>query len=242
MTALLRKEINLFFSSVTGYVVVILFLIVNSIFLWFIPGDNFLEWGYADLSQMFENAPYVFLLLIPAITMRSFADEKNYGTLESLITKPISETQIIIAKYLAALILVCFALLPTLIYYYTLYQLGNPIGNIDSAAVAGSYLGLILLASIYVAIGIFASSIADNQIVSLLIAFALCLIVSEGFQLLAGLSVFQRFNLLITNLGIRSHYVSISRGVIDTRDIIYFLSANVLFLLATKTMLQKRNW
>lgn len=242
MTALLRKEINLFFSSVTGYVVVILFLIVNSIFLWLIPGDNFLEWGYADLSQMFENAPYVFLLLIPAITMRSFADEKNYGTLESLITKPISETQIIIAKYLAALILVCFALLPTLIYYYTLYQLGNPIGNIDSAAVAGSYLGLILLASIYVAIGIFASSIADNQIVSLLIAFALCLIVSEGFQLLAGLSVFQRFNLLITNLGIRSHYVSISRGVIDTRDIIYFLSANVLFLLATKTMLQKRNW
>lgn len=242
MTALLRKEINLFFSSVTGYVVVILFLIVNSIFLWLIPGDNFLEWGYADLSQMFENAPYVFLLLIPAITMRSFADEKNYGTLESLITKPISETQIIIAKYLAALILVCFALLPTLIYYYTLYQLGNPVGNIDSAAVAGSYLGLILLASIYVAIGIFASSIADNQIVSLLIAFALCLIVSEGFQLLAGLSVFQRFNLLITNLGIRSHYVSISRGVIDTRDIIYFLSANVLFLLATKTMLQKRNW
>lgn len=242
MIALLKKEINLFFSSVTGYLVVILFLIVNSVFLWLIPGDNFLEWGYADLTRMFENAPYVFLLLIPAITMRSFADEKNTGTLETLITKPISETQIILAKYMAALALVIFALFPTLIYYYTLYQLGNPVGNIDSAAVAGSYLGLVLLASVYVAIGVFASSLAENQIVSMLIAFALCLFVSEGFQMLAGLKLFQNMNLLITNLGIRSHYISISRGVIDTRDLVYFISANVIFLLGTKTMLQKRNW
>jgi ABC-2 type transport system permease protein len=242
VVALLKKELNLFFSSVTGYLVVILFLLVNSVFLWFLPDDNLLDFGYADLSRFFENAPYVFLLLIPAITMRSFAEEKSLGTLESLITKPVSETSIILAKYLAALILVIFAIFPTLIYYITLYWLGNPMGNIDSGAVAGSYLGLIFLGSVYISIGIFASSLTDNQIVSLLIAFVMCLFVSEGFQLLANLPVFRTFNLFFIELGIRSHYISISRGVIDTRDVVYFISANVFFLLSTKTVLQKRNW
>lgn len=206
------------------------------------PDDNLLDFGYADLSRFFENAPYVFLLLIPAITMRSFAEEKSLGTLESLITKPVSETSIILGKYLAALILVIFAIFPTVIYYISLYILGNPVGNIDSGAVAGSYLGLIFLASVYISIGIFASSLTDNQIVALLLAFVMCLFVSEGFQLLATLPVLRSFNLFFIELGIRSHYISISRGVIDTRDVIYFISANVFFLLSTKTLLQKRNW
>lgn len=242
MWALFKKEINSFFSSLIGYIVISVFLIVNAIFLWLVPDSNLLDYGYADLRLFFENAPYIFLLLIPAITMRSFAEEKNLGTLESIITKPISETKIILAKYLASTVLVIFAILPTITYYITLYKLGNPIGNIDTGAVIGSYIGLILLASVYVSIGIFSSSVTDSQIVALLLSISLCLIVSEGFQLLAGIRFFKSFSLFWTEMGILTHYVSMSRGVIDTRDLIYFISVNVFFLLGTKTMLQKRKW
>lgn len=242
MWALFKKEINSFFSSLIGYIVIILFLAVNAIFLWLVPNSNLLDYGYADLRLFFENAPYIFLLLIPAVTMRSFAEEKNLGTLESIMTKPISESRVIFAKYMASLVLVIFAVLPTITYYITLYVLGNPAGNIDSGAVMGSYIGLLLLASVYVAIGIFASSLTDSQIVSLLISVCLCLLVSEGFQLLADLRTFKSLNLFLTEMGIVTHYVSMSRGVVDTRDIVYFLSANIFFLLCTKTVLQKRKW
>ncbi len=242
MKALFRKELNNFFSSLVGYVVVIIFLLVNSIFLWMIPENNLLDYGYADLSLFFENAPYIFLLLIPAITMRSFAEEKSTGNIEPLLIRPITETRIIFAKYLAALVLVIFALLPTILYYISLYNLATPVGNIDTGAVIGSYVGLVLLASVYVAIGIFASALSGNQIVSLLIAMGISLWMLEGFRMVGELDFFKNINLFLIELGIMSHYTSISRGVIDTRDVLYFLSVNAFFLLFTKTILQKRKW
>ncbi len=241
MIALFRKEINSFFSSLTGYIVIIIFLVVNSIFFWMVPG-NVLDNGYADMRIFFENAPYIFLVLVPAVTMRSFAEEKSIGTLESLITKPISETRIILAKYFASLVLVFFAILPTITYLITIYFIGNPVGNVDTGAAIGSYIGLLLLASIYISIGLFASSLTDNQIVALLLSVALCVIMTEVFNILGGLEFFKAFNLLVLEMGILPHYISISRGVIDSRDVIYFLSANLFFLLCTKTVLQKRKW
>lgn len=242
MKALFRKELNSFFSSLVGYVVVIIFLLVNSIFLWMIPDNNLLDYGYADLSLFFENAPYIFLLLIPAITMRSFAEEKSTGNIEPLMIRPVTETKIIFAKYFAALVLVVFALIPTVLYYISLYNLATPVGNIDTGAVLGSYIGLILLASVYVSIGIFSSALTGNQIVSLLIAMVISLWMLEGFGLIGGLDIFKNINLFLIELGIMSHYTSISRGVVDTRDVIYFLSVNAFFLLFTKTILQKRKW
>jgi ABC-2 type transport system permease protein len=241
--ALFRKEINNFFSSIIGYVVIILFLLVNAIFFFGVFGqDNILDQGYANMNSFFENAPYIFLLLIPAITMRSFAEEKSIGTIESLITKPISETRIILAKYFAAIVLVIFSILPTFTYYFSLYFMGNPVGNIDTGSVMGSYLGLILLASIYISIGLYASSVTENQIVALLLSMALCLTVTVLFNYLGELKLLKAVDLFVLELGVLPHYVSISRGVIDTRDIVYFISANAFFLLWTKTVLQKRKW
>jgi ABC-2 type transport system permease protein len=237
--ALFKKEINSFFSSLTGYIVIITFLLVNSIFFWIWPG-SVLDKGYAEMLILFENAPYVFLLLIPAVTMRSFAEEKNSGNIESLITKPISEIRIIMAKYLASLVLVAIAILPTFTYYISLYFTGNPMGNIDTGSVMGSYMGLVMLGSIYVAIGLFCSSLTENQIVALILSIVLCFLMTEVFNWLGGL--FGAYDLFIFELGILPHYVSISRGVVDTRDVVYFLSVNGFFLLCTKTVLQKRKW
>jgi ABC-2 type transport system permease protein len=224
-------------------VVIILFLLVNAIFFFGVFGqDNILDQGYANMNSFFENAPYIFLLLIPAITMRSFAEEKSIGTIESLITKPISETRIILAKYFAAIVLVIFSILPTFTYYFSLYFMGNPVGNIDTGSVMGSYLGLILLASIYISIGLYASSVTENQIVALLLSMALCLTVTVLFNYLGELKLLKAVDLFVLELGVLPHYVSISRGVIDTRDIVYFISANAFFLLWTKTVLQKRKW
>lgn len=242
MYALFRKELNSFFSSLTGYIVVIVFLVVNAIFLWLLPGRNLLDYGYADLSPFFRDAPYIFLLLVPAITMRSFAEEKSLGTIETLFTKPVSETRIILAKYLACIVLVIFALIPTVVYYISLYRLGSTPGNIDTAGIIGSYLGLLFLASVYISIGLFASSLTDNQIVSLIFALFLCLVMTEGFRLMAGIRTFRAVDLFLLEMGVVSHYDSISRGVIDSRDVIYFLSANFFFLLLTHVSLSRRKW
>ena len=240
MIALFKKEINNFFSSLIGYIVIIIFLAVSSIFFWFLPNGNVFDYNEASMYTFFENAPYLFLLLIPAITMRSFAEEKSTGTLESLITKPISETMVILAKYFASLVLVGIAILPTTIYYFSLYHMGNPVGNIDTGSVIGSYFGLFLLASIYVAIGLFASSIANNQIVALLVAILLCLVLTQWLNWIGGWD--KGASLFLLDMGVLPHYMSISRGVIDTRDLVYFVTANAFFLLATKTILQKRKW
>jgi len=230
MLAILKKEFNSFFSSPIGFLVIGVFLVANGLFLWLFKSEfNILDYGFADLSPFFTLAPWVLLFLIPAITMRSFSDEKKQGTLELLLTKPISNLKIVLGKFLGAFVLVLLALLPTLLYVYTVNQLGNPAGNLDMAAVTGSYLGLLFLVAAYTAIGVFASTLSDNQIVAFIIAVVLCLLFYVGFDSIADLFS----STLIESFGMNTHFKSISRGVLDTRDIIYFISITVFFLTLT---------
>jgi len=243
MFALLRKEIESFLSSLIGYIVIIVFLLVVSFFLWVISfGQNIITNGYASIDGLFVIAPMVFLFLIPAITMRMFAEEKKSGTIEMLLTKPLSDMQIILAKFFAGVILVVFALLPTLIYYYSVYTLGLPPGNIDSGAMWGSYIGLLFLGATFVAVGLFASSVTDNQIVSFIMAALISAFFYLGFEFIWPLDIFSDVGLLISSLGILSHYDSISRGVVDTRDLIYFISVIAFFLMLTRFSLASRKW
>ncbi|MDX9697326.1 MAG: gliding motility-associated ABC transporter permease subunit GldF [Bacteroidales bacterium] len=243
MFTLLKKEISSFFSSITGYVVIIVFLLINSMFLWIFPGsNNLLDSGYASLEALFIIAPWIFLFLVPAITMRMFTDERKSGTIETLFTRPLTDLKIISAKSLAAFILVLFSLIPTLIYFYSVYKLGNPVGSIDSGGTWGSYIGLFFLSAIYVAIGIFASSITENQIVAFIIGMFLCFLMFMGFDYLSELAFLSKIDSFVINMGINEHYKSLSRGVIDSRDIIYFISVVVIFTLFTKLILQSRKW
>ncbi len=243
MISLLFKEINSFFSTITGYLVIIIFLLINSAFLWLFSGSfNMLDGGYASIDSLFLLAPWVFMFLIPAVTMRLFADEKRLGTLELILTKPLTDLHIIFSKFLAGFLLVVFALLPTLIYFYSMYQLGNPVGNIDTGGTMGSYIGLLFLAGSYTAIGLFASSLTDNQIVAFIIALALSFVFYFGFDQIAATGFMGEFELIIYNIGINEHYVSMSRGVIDSRDVIYFISLIMVFVFATRLVLQSRKW
>jgi ABC-2 type transport system permease protein len=242
MYALFKKELTGFLGSLLGYIVIGVFLLVNGLLLWALPFTNVLEFGYATLDPLFANAPYVFLLLIPAVTMRTFAEEKKSGTLETLFTKPISDIRIILAKYLASLVLVILSLLPTLLYVYTAGYLANPMWDVDFGAIWGSYIGLLLLASVYIAVGIFASTLTDNQIISFIYSVSLCLFLTFGMSELANFSSLRFVDLLILNLGLAEHYNSVSRGVIDTRDLLYFLSADAFFLGLANLILQKRKW
>ncbi len=230
MIAILKKEISTFFASPIGYLVIGLFLVLNGLFLWLFKGEfNILDNGFSDLSSFFTLAPWVFIFLIPAVTMRSISDEKKQGTLELLLTKPISHLQVTLGKYLGALALIVLAVLPTLLYVYTVSQLGNPIGNIDVGSTFGSYLGLLFLAGAYTAIGMYASTFSDNQIVAFIIAVALCFFFYFGFNGIADLVS----NDKISAFGMESHYKSMSRGVIDTRDILYFISIIIFFIFLT---------
>jgi ABC-2 type transport system permease protein len=241
MITLLKKEINEFFSTITGYIVVLVFLLAIGLFMWVFPGQyNVLDSGYASLDTLFTLAPWIFLFLVPAVTMRMIAEEKKSGTMELLMTRPISDLQIVISKYLAALVLVLIALIPTLIYFYSVYHLGNPVGNVDVAGTVGSYIGLFFLAAIYVSIGIFASSLTSNQIIAFIIAVLISFFFYMGFDFLSGMWIFGGIDAFIVELGINAHYKSMSRGVIDTRDIIYFLSVIVVFVFLTKTIIQNR--
>ena len=243
MRVLLFKEIRGFFSSLTGYIVIIVFLVANSLFMWVFPGDlNVLDSGYASLDSLFTLAPWIFLFLVPAVTMRMFAEEKRAGTLEFLLTKPLSDLQIILAKYFGALLLVLLSLLPCLIYYWSVSSLGNPTGNLDSGGTWGAFIGLFFLAAIYVAIGVLASALSENQIIAFIIAVLLSFLAYTGFDYLASLPVFQSIDSFIMNLGINEHYKSISRGVVDSRDIIYYVATISLFIIVTKIKLQSRNW
>ena len=243
MYSLFVKEIRSFLSSLIGYIVIVVFLLAISLFMWIIKGEtNVLDNGYANIDTLFAIAPWVFLFLIPAITMRSFADEKKTGTIELLLTRPLTDIQIIIAKYGAGLMLVLIALVPTLLYYYSVYKLGAQPGNIDSGATWGSYVGLLLLGSSFVSIGIFASSLTDNQIISFIFSLALCFFCYTGFEQISSLSLFGKADTFIQAMGINQHYNSLARGVIDTRDVIYFVSFNAFFVLLTKTVLQSRKW
>ncbi len=243
MYTLFLREINNFFNNLIGYISIAVFLIINSLFLWVFPIDtNILQSGYANIDGLFSMGPFVFLFLIPAITMRFFADEKKSGTIEILLTKPLTDTRIVLAKYFAAFVLVVFSLLPTLIYVATVYNLGFPVGNMDMGATWGSYLGLLFLGAGFVAIGLFASSLTDNQIVSFIVSIFLCGFAYIGFEFIYSLDMFGNFDLFIRNLGIYAHYTSISRGVVDSRDVLYFLSLIVIFLLLTKVKLESRKW
>jgi len=237
---LFRKEISSFFSSIAGYVVVSVFLLSTGLFLWVLPGPlNIIQSGYATLDNFFITAPWLFLLLVPAVTMRLFAEEKTSATLEWLLTKPLSEMEIILAKYFAGITLVLLSLIPCLLYFFTVYLLGNPPGNIDTGATWGSFTGLFLLAATYTAIGIFSSAAAGNQVVALILAVILCLFFYLGFDYVAS---FLTASKGASEWGINYHYESLSRGVIDSRDLVYFFSCIALFIYSTQFFLQKRKW
>ncbi len=241
MIALIQREINSFFSSPIGYLVIGLFLVVNGLFLWvFKEPFNILDAGFADLAFFFQLSPWILIFLIPAVTMRSFSDEKKMGTLELLFTKPIAIHSIILGKYFGALILILLALIPTLLYVYTISELGNPAGNWDLGSTVGSYLGLLFLVIAYTAIGIFSSTLSENQIVAFIIAVFLCFFMYYGFEGFANYDLFGTYDYAISRLGMQAHFESISRGVLDTRDVIYFLSIALLFLGLTTIKLQKK--
>jgi ABC-2 type transport system permease protein len=243
MFFLFKKEIQGFFSTLTGYLVIIVFLAVTGVCLWVFPGAlNIPESGYASLDSLFYIAPWVFLFLVPAITMRSFSEEIKTGTIELLLTKPISELQLTVAKFLAAATLILIALLPCIVYIISVWRLGNPPGNLDTGATYGAMTGLLLLGAVYAAIGTFMSSLTDNQVVAFITAAVTSFVFYEGFDALAQLftdAVMQDF---ITYLGIKEHYASISRGVVDFRDLVYFFGVMLLFLLLTRLKLQSRKW
>ncbi|MDI1353698.1 MAG: gliding motility-associated ABC transporter permease subunit GldF [bacterium] len=246
MFTLYLKEIRSFLSSLIGYMAICVFITLISVFMWIIPSDgggyNILDNGFANIDPLFFIAPWVYLFLIPAITMRSFSEEKKNGTIELLLTRPLTDLQIVMAKYFAAFSLVIVSLLPTLVYYYSVHSLGAPKGNLDTGGMWGSYLGLLFLGAGFVSIGVFASSIAENQVIAFIIAMLLCFFFYVGFEYLADSGLFGRSAALLKSMGINDHYLSMSRGVMDTRDILYFASLIALFNLFTKLVLESRKW
>ncbi|HBK71598.1 MAG TPA: gliding motility-associated ABC transporter permease subunit GldF [Flavobacteriaceae bacterium] len=236
MIAILKKELNSFFASPIGYLVIAVFLIINGLFLWVFKGDfNILNAGFADLNSFFFIVPWFFLFLIPAITMRSFSDEFRLGTIEILKTKPLSDTQIVLGKFFGALILIILALIPTLIYVFSILKLGNPTNNLDFGSTLGSYIGLLFIAGAYTSIGLFTSTFSNNQIVAFIIAIIISFFMFYGFEALADLELSEA----LRSFGMYDHFKSISRGVIDTKDIVYFVSITIFFLFLTKLKLDK---
>ena len=243
MFALFKKEINAFFSTPVGYLIIAVFLLANSLLMWGFSSEyNVLDNGYAQMDSLFILAPILFLLFIPAVTMRLFADEHKEGTIELILTKPLTELQVVLAKYFAGLVLGVLSILPTLMHYISVYQLGETSGNLDSAGIFGSYIGLFFLASGFVAIGTFASALSKNQIVSFIIAIILSAFFYLGWDVIANGISDGKVELAIQYIGINSHYSSLSKGVIDSRDILYFISLNTLFILLTQTVLLSRKW
>lgn len=233
MITILKKEINEFLDSLIAYVVIGVFLIGIGLLMWVFPDTNVLDYGYASMETLFSLAPYVFMFLIPAITMKSFAEEKRNGTIELLYTLPFKEIDIVVGKFLAGFLLVLFSVLPTLIYYFSLSYLGNPVGNIDTAGIIGSYIGLILLGGIFTAIGTLSSALTGNQIISFILAAFLCFVFYAGFDSIAAINIWLESSYLIKNVGILAHYETLSKGLIDMSDVVYFLSMIVLFLYVT---------
>lgn len=242
MWTLYKKEIRSYLGSLIAYIVIGVYLMLTGLFLWFVDGNNVFDLGIASLQVMFDIAPYILIFLVSAITMKSIADEKRLGTLEILTTKPISDTAIIMAKFLASITLIAFALLLTSVYAYTISNLANPIGNVDWGAMLGSYLGLLLLSACYTSIGLFCSSITDNQIVALLSSMVISFFFYNVLSLLGDVSWLDSFGRSLSWFGLEFHYNSISRGVVDTRDVIYFGGFTAVFLGFTQLVFESRKW
>lgn len=243
MYAIFIKEIRGFFSSLTGYIVIAVYLLVNSLFMWIFPGEwNIFDSGYAGLDTLFILSPWIFLFLVPAVTMRMIAEEKRLGTIELIFSRPITERGIIWGKFLASVVLVLLALLPGVIYYISVWLLGEVPGNLDKGGIAGAYTGLFFLASVYAAAGIFASSITDNQVIAFVIALLLCFMLFMGFDSLAYLPGLKSFDESLMRLGINEHYKSMSRGVLDIRDVLYFVSVVIILNESTRMVLLSRQW
>ncbi len=243
MFTLYKKELSGFFSSLIGYLTIAVFLVLTGLMLWVLKSDfNILDYGFASLDGLFLIGPFLYLFLIPAITMRSLAEERRGGTIEMLMTRPLSDWIIVWAKFLAAWTLVLISLLPTLVAYFSVVALGDPVGNIDTGSVVGSYIGLLLLGGAFVAIGLFCSSLSQNQIVSFILAAVVCAAAYLGFESLHNMGILGGADLFVKRLGMMDHYQSISRGVIDSRDVLYFASVMALFLMATRMVLQSRKW
>jgi ABC-2 type transport system permease protein len=241
MYSIFLKEISSFFSSVIGYLVIAVFLTLIGLFMWVFPDTSVLDYNFATLDQLFVMAPLIFLFLIPAITMRSFAEESQSGTIEFLATKPISDTEIVGGKFLANFVLVLFALIPTLLYYYSVYLLGSPVGNLDSGAILGSYIGLFFLCGAFVAIGMLASVLTKNQIVAFILGSFLCFVFHWAFTFLASLPIFHgSLEQIVQKLGINYHYSSVSKGALHTKDLVYFISIIFLFLSLCKLIFSNR--
>jgi ABC-2 type transport system permease protein len=242
MIRIFQKEFNNFLNSLIAYMVIGVFLTAIGLLTWVFPETSVLDNGYANLDTLFSMGPYVFIFLIPAITMKSFAEEKKLGTLELLLTKPLTDWQIIMGKFLASFALVLVALAPTWMYYFSVWQLGSPSGNIDTPGVIGSYLGLTLLGGVFCSIGILASSLTTNQIVAFILAAFFCFILYSGFDSLSSLMSSGSQALQVKQLGIVYHYEAMSKGLVDSRDVIYFFSLIGLVILCTKTVLGSRQW
>jgi len=243
MFAIYKKEIVGFFSSLAGYIVIAVYLLINSLFMWIFPGEwNIFDSGYAGLDTLFMLSPWIFLFLVPAVTMKMFAEEKRLGTIELIFSRPVTERGIIWGKYLAAVTLALLALLPGIIYYISVYNLGDVPGNIDKGGTMGSYIGLFFLAAVYASAGIFASSLTDNQIIAFILAVMLCFLMFMGFDLAAYLPVLKNIDEFIIGLGINEHYKSVRRGVIDINDVVYFLAVIAIFNEATRLVLLSRTW
>lgn len=242
MLSIFRKEVNQFLNSLLGYMVLIVFLAATGLLFWVFPQNSVLEYGFAEMEGFFSITPFVFMFLIPAITMRSFAEERKSGTLEWLLTKPLSELEIIAGKFLAAWTLAIMALIPTLLYFASLFLLGSPQGNIDSAGVAGSYIGLSLLAMVFTSIGIFGSSLTDNQLVSFVISVFLCYFFFAGISSLAAIDTWSRTSVIIGYFSLDTHYQALGKGLIDMRDVFFFLSLSMVLLLSAKLILGSRRW
>lgn len=242
MYAVFKRELFSLLNSLMAYITIGIFLLVSGLLLWFFPDTSILEYGYAELTGFFSLTPFMFMFLIPAITMRSFAEERREGTYILLASRPLSDWQIIMAKYFACLALVFFTLLPTLLYYYSIVQLGLPKGNIDGGAVTGSYIGLFLLGSSFVAIGIFASSITKNQVIAFAVAVFISFIFYSGFDALSKVFTLNLFEDIFSWLSVNQHFQSMSRGVLDTRDVVYFITFDLLFLGMTGLSIGGRKW
>ena len=242
MIALYKKEISIFFSSIIGYLIIGLFLLINSLILWHDISDiNILDNAYANMDSLFSIAPLIFLVFIPAVSMRVFAEEFNTGTIETLMTKPITAFNIVLAKYLAVLSLILISIIPTIIYVVSIYFLGEIIGNLDLASIVGSYIGLILLSSIFSTISVYASSLSSNQIVAFILAIIICSFFYFGLDLLSQVPLLLSVDLIIQKIGISFHYNMLSKGLIKLSDFVYFISVSLLFIKLTEGVIKSNN-